>query len=240
MVDGDDGGGDGDGDFSFHFLHCLLLLKNSQLSLLRLLVVNPSQRVSATSCLTSPWAALANQHQTQLSSRWWCKTPLLCWTLKPWGCYIWLPINWFIAWQSFSSGYSQPLQLDDEIGYLERKMDSRLLHIARPPWHHQVSGLLHPAPKKSSPAYKPHQESPTRTTRQRQASSPLAIDKQCPHPDVIRCHKVYHVILFKLYNSGRYQGHKLRVEVTCSPLFSRSLFFQEQRRLEWYGFFLFR
>ena len=119
-------------------------------------------------------------------------------------------------------------------------MDSRLLHCAGPPWHHQVSGLLHPAPKKLSPAYKPHQKSQTRKTRKRQASSPLAIDKLCPHPDVIRCHKVYHVILFKLYNSGRYQGHKLRVEVTCSPLFSRSLFFQEQHHLEWYGFFLFR
>lgn len=35
----------------------------------RLLVVNPSQRVSATSCLSSPWAAHANQCHTQLSSR---------------------------------------------------------------------------------------------------------------------------------------------------------------------------
>jgi len=35
----------------------------------RLLVVNPSQRVSATSCLSSPWAANANDCHTQLSSR---------------------------------------------------------------------------------------------------------------------------------------------------------------------------
>merc|ERR1712018_420863 len=35
----------------------------------RLLVVNPSQRVSATSCLSSPWAANANNCHTQLSSR---------------------------------------------------------------------------------------------------------------------------------------------------------------------------
>jgi len=35
----------------------------------RLLVVNPSQRVSATSCLSSPWAAHANDCHTQLSSR---------------------------------------------------------------------------------------------------------------------------------------------------------------------------
>jgi len=35
----------------------------------RLLVVNPSQRVSATSCLSSPWALHANHCHTQLSSR---------------------------------------------------------------------------------------------------------------------------------------------------------------------------
>ena len=57
----------------FHFIFCIVCCcckKNSQLPLPRLLVVNPSQRVSATSCLSSPWAALANQRQTQLSSRW--------------------------------------------------------------------------------------------------------------------------------------------------------------------------
>jgi len=35
----------------------------------RLLVVNPSQRVSATSCLSSQWAANANDCHTQMSSR---------------------------------------------------------------------------------------------------------------------------------------------------------------------------
>merc|ERR1712130_67333 len=35
----------------------------------RLLVVNPSQRVSATLCLSSPWVANANDCHTQLSSR---------------------------------------------------------------------------------------------------------------------------------------------------------------------------